>query len=71
MKELQIGEVFEHCKILLECRINKNGNCGDCYFYVGEGVCDDALNPIVHCSKHFRTDNNDVIFVKVGEAQNA
>lgn len=71
MKELQIGEVIEHCKILLQCRLNKNGNCGDCFFYVGEGVCDDVPNISFPCSKNFRSDNNDVIFVKVGEAQNA
>lgn len=69
MKELQIGEVIEHCKISLQC-IKSDGSCDGCYFSnVRDLYCDCDHRIFGSCNSFNRDDNNDVIFVKVGEVK--
>ena len=69
--ELEIGDIIEVCKLRLQCRENITGSCANCYWYVGEDQCEDVHNSCGPCTSFLRTDNKDVIFVKVGEVPDA
>lgn len=69
--ELEIGDNLEVDKIRLECRQQADGTCHGCYWLEEqEYVCTHRHHCGI-CSSFLRTDNKDVIFVKVGEVQDA
>lgn len=71
-EELEIGDIVEVCNIRLECREQKDGTCRGCYWLEEEEqVCTDSYNSCGLCSYNTRSDNKDVIFVEVGEVQDA
>lgn len=68
MREHNVGERFEDSKLIYEIR--ESDCCIDCAFFINdENVCTIESNGrFEECSKIFRYDGKDVIFVKVGEA---
>lgn len=70
-RELEIGEILEVDKILLECREKEDGTCFGCYWFVEEELVCTHRNQCGICSSALRIDNKHVIFVKVGEVQDA
>lgn len=69
--ELEIGDILEVDKIRLECREQKDGTCYCCYWLEEEEHLCTHRHRCGICSSSLRTDNKDVIFVKVGEVQNS
>lgn len=69
--ELEIGDILEVCKIRLECRESKDHSCANCYWYVDKNQCNDVYNSCGKCTSSLRSDNKDVIFVKIGEVNYA
>lgn len=69
--QLEIGDILEVDKIRLECREQKDGTCYGCYWFEEEDQSCIHRHRCGICSSSLRTDNKAVIFVKVGEVQNA
>lgn len=71
--ELEIGDILEVDKIRLECREATFGNpCTGCFWLIEEEYhCNHEHQKCGLCSHALRSDDKDVIFVKVGEVQDA
>lgn len=67
MKELNIGDIIEYNSQKLKCVQAPNDSCNQCYFDKNNIDCTnkDISKLIGMCSKGFRQDIKDVIFVKI------
>lgn len=69
--ELEIGDILEVNKVRLQCHdTRQHDSCDGCYWLVDGRYCDHHKQ-CGRCSSSLRHDHKDVIFVKVGEVQNA
>lgn len=68
-KQHKVGERFEMCKVIYEVR--RAHTCDLCSVFINsEGTCyDECVHKFEPCSAALRQDDTDVIFVKVGEAE--
>ena len=65
--EHALGTRFEVRHCIYEVR--GGGSCCGCAFYIeSENHCTSDYNEVGPCSKDYREDDHNVIFVKVGEA---
>ena len=69
--ELEIGDILEVCNIRIECRESQGNSCNGCYWLTEEEHACTHPHNCGLCSPFLRTDHKDVIFVKIGEVQNA
>lgn len=68
-KQHKVGERFEMCKVIYEVR--RARTCDLCSVFIngGNSCYDECVHKFEPCSADRRQDNTDVIFVKVGEAE--
>lgn len=67
-KERTIGEKFEMDKIIYQVVKTNSCSCEGCAFFDEEFLCTDWRSQAGQCGGDVRKDGEDVIFVKVGEA---
>lgn len=65
--ELEIGDIIVVHNNLLQCREQQGNSCKGCWWLDNEEHCNHHHHLCGRCSEAVRTDNIDVIFVKVGE----